>query len=266
MEITGNLRKMRVEHTLPVTYFLRLGEEEVTLNDLIGKEIAMDFLHKIHCIRCGRETSRSFAQGYCYPCFISAPETEECVLKPELCRAHLGEARDMEYAREHCLIEHVVYLSLTSGIKVGVTRNTQVPVRWIDQGAVKVMELARTPNRYTAGLVEVEMKKHIQDKTNWRRMLRNEYDREPDLPGKKAELGGKLSTEMQDYLSRDDQITEFEYPVQHYPEKIRSLNFDKTDMVRGKLEGIKGQYLIFTSGEVINIRKFGGYLIRFSTP
>ena len=97
-------------------------------------------------------------------------------------------------------------------------------------------------------------------------MLRNEYDREPDLPGKKAELGGKLSTEMQDYLSRDDQITEFEYPVQHYPEKIRSLNFDKTDMVRGKLEGIKGQYLIFTSGEVINIRKFGGYLIRFSTP
>lgn len=256
---------MRVEHTRPVTYFLRLGEEEVTLNDLIGKEIAMAFLHKIHCIRCGRETSRSFAQGYCYPCFILAPETEECVLKPELCRAHLGEARDMEYAREHCLIEHVVYLSLTSGIKVGVTRNTQVPVRWIDQGAVKVIELARTPNRYTAGLVEVEMKKHIQDKTNWRRMLRNEYDRELDLPGKKEELGGKLSEGMQGYLSRDNQVTEITYPVQHYPEKVKSLNFDKTDMVRGILEGIKGQYLIFTSGEVINIRKFGGYLIRFST-
>ena len=170
MEIVGNIRKMESFHGEVINYFLPLGDQKVAMNELIGKSLSMEFQGQIHCIKCGRKTGKSFAQGFCYPCFTTAPETEECVLRPELCRAQEGVARDMEYAKQHCLGEHVVYLSFTSGVKVGVTRHTQVPVRWIDQGAIRAIEFARTPNRYTAGLLEVAMKAHIADKTNWRKL------------------------------------------------------------------------------------------------
>ena len=166
------------------------GRSDDRYEQASGQEISMQYKGRINCLKCGRETKKSFAQGYCYPCFTTAPETEECVLRPELCRAHEGIARDMDYAKKHCLIEHVVYLSLTSGLKVGVTRNTQVPTRWIDQGAVKALELARTPNRYTAGLIEVALKSHIADKTNWRKMLSGSDPGDMDLLKEKERLTG----------------------------------------------------------------------------
>jgi hypothetical protein len=264
MEYTGNLRKMRTVLDEPVQYFLPLGEEEIELNGLIGHELEMHYLGQIHCIRCGRETRKSFAQGYCYPCFTTAPETEDCVLRPELCRAHEGISRDMDYAREHCLIEHVVYLSLTSGIKVGVTRNTQVPTRWIDQGAVQAIELARTPNRYTAGRLEVALKAHMADKTNWRKMLTGTGPEDLDLEKERERISALVPGDLQPYLLGGSSILKIPYPVEAYPEKIKSLNFDKQEVVQGVLVGIKGQYLIFSENRVINIRKFGGYSIRLS--
>jgi hypothetical protein len=263
MEITGNIRKMGSTYGEPVQYRLSLGEETIEMNQLIGHQIEMEYQGKIHCIRCGRETRKSFAQGYCYPCFTTAPETEECVLRPELCRAHEGIARDMEYATTHCLIEHVVYLSLTSGLKVGVTRNTQVPTRWIDQGATAATELARTPNRYLAGLIEVALKAHINDKTNWRKMLSNEVEEAVDLVTEKINLIPLIHEEQQRYVIREDRSIRISYPVRRFPEKVRSANFDKDPVVSGNLSGIKGQYLIFQDNTVINMRKFGGYLIRF---
>jgi hypothetical protein len=263
MEMLGNLRKMEALHEAPVQYFLTLGEDRVRVNELLGKKIHMEYQGHIHCIRCGRETKKSFAQGYCYPCFTTAPETEECVLRPELCRAHEGVARDMAYAQDHCLIDQVVYLSLTSTLKVGVTRTTQVPTRWIDQGAVAAIELARTPNRHTAGLMEVALKQHMADKTNWRRMLTGAVDEGIRLEQEKARMAAMLPSELSGYVSREDRIWEFSYPVLQSPGKVGSLNFDKTPRVEGVLEGIKGQYLIFRGNRVINIRKFGGYQVRF---
>ncbi len=265
MEMTGNLRKLESAHREVVRYTLVLDGQGIDMNKLIGCGLVMEYLGKIHCIRCGRETRKSFAQGYCYPCFMSAPETEECVLKPELCRAHEGIARDMDYAREHCLIEHVVYLAVTSGLKVGVTRHTQIPTRWIDQGAIRAVELARTPNRYTAGLVEVAMKAHIMDKTNWRKMLTGEMFPDVDLAAEKAVLGGLLPADLRSYLTPSQEIFEFSYPVTGYPAKVKSLDFDKDPVVSGILKGIRGQYLIFSDDRVINIRKFGGYMIRLKT-
>jgi hypothetical protein len=263
MEHTGIIRKMETFKGELIQYTLPLGEEKLEMNRLLGTEISMEYLGHIHCIRCGRETKKSFAQGYCYPCFISAPETEECVLRPELCRAHEGVARDMDYARGHCLIEHVVYLSQTSGIKVGVTRNTQVPTRWIDQGAIRAIELARTPNRYTAGLLEVAMKAHIADKTNWRKMLSGSDPGDLDLAGEKQRLAALVPQELSSYLVSEDLQTELAYPVKQYPEKIKSLNFEKEPVVSGTLMGIKGQYLMLDQDRVINMRNFGGYMIRF---
>jgi hypothetical protein len=262
MEKSGNIRKMRTELADPVRYFLPVGGEEIFMNELIGSEVQMEFLGEIHCIRCGRKTSKSFAQGYCFPCFKTAPETEECVLHPEMCRAHEGVARDMNYAALHCLTDQVVYLSLTSGLKVGVTRSAQVPYRWIDQGAVSAVEIARTPNRYTAGLIEVFLKDHMDDKTNWRNMLKNELRFDGDLVVRKQEVLRLLPAELAAYGSSDDWVTMISYPVSAYPVKIGSLNPDKDPVVTGTLTGIKGQYLIFSDGKVINIRKYGGYMVR----
>ena len=265
MEHTGNIRKMGAFPEKVIKYSLPLGEEKIFMNDLIGKQIFLEFLGHIHCIKCGRETRKSFAQGYCYPCFSSAPETEECVLRPELCRAHEGVARDMEYAKQHCLSDQVVYLSLTSGIKVGVTRSSQVPTRWIDQGAIRALEFARTPNRYSAGLLEVALKDHLADKTNWRKMLSGSDPGDVDLFKEKQRLSVLVPPELAPYITDEQQQMELEYPVLEYPEKIKSLNFDKDPLVTGVLRGIKGQYLMLDQNRVLNVRKFGGYLIRLQT-
>lgn len=265
MECTGNIRKMESAAGAVIQYQLPLGEQRVEMNSLVGHELRMEYLGRIHCIRCGRETRKSFAEGYCYPCFTTAPETEDCVLRPELCRAQDGISRDMEFAKKHCLIEHVVYLSFTSALKVGVTRNTQVPTRWIDQGALKAIELARTPNRYTAGLIEVALKAHINDKTNWRKMLSGSDATGVDMVQLKQEMAERVPVELQTHVSRDDHVTELAYPVLNYPLKIKSLSFDKEAIVQGQLNGIKGQYLMFEGHQVINMRKFGGYLVRLST-
>jgi hypothetical protein len=265
MEHTGNIKKMEASAGEVIQYILPLGETKVAMNDLLGTAISIEYLGKINCIRCGREIRKSFAQGYCYPCFTTAPETEECVLRPELCRAHEGIARDMDYAATHCLTDQVVYLSLTSGMKVGVTRVSQVPIRWIDQGAIRAIEFARTPNRHTAGLMEVAMKEHIADKTNWRKMLADSDPGDLDLLEEKRRLSALLPPDLAAFVTNNNRLWELKYPVNHYPEKIKSLNLDIDPFISGILTGIKGQYLMLDGNWVINIRNFGGYLIRIKS-
>jgi hypothetical protein len=244
-----------------VQYSLDFAGEIIDLNECIGREITISNLHRINCIKCGNITRTSFAQGYCYPCFISAPETEECVLRPELCRAHEGIARDMNFAADHCLIDHFVYLAFSGGLKVGVTRHTQIPGRWIDQGADKAIIIARTPNRYLAGSIEIALKHHLSDKTNWRLMLSGENSEDIDLINEKEKALSLLHPDFRRYSISYDEITDIYYPVREYSRKVKNINFDKTDKISDLLVGIKGQYLLFRSGQVFNIRKYGGYLV-----
>jgi len=264
MQYTGIISKMVTELADPVQYHLPIGNELVSLNDLLGREVSLTWLNKINCLHCGRVTKRSFAQGYCYPCFISIPETEECVLRPELCRAHEGIARDMEWAQEYCLQDHYVYLALSSELKVGVTRKSQIPDRWVDQGAWKVIEFAKTPNRYLAGLIEVELKKHLTDKTNWREMLSNKLAQYVILEDEKEKMRLRLPSSLQPYVLDENNIIEIVYPVREYPQKITSIDIEKQNVLKGTLTGIKGQYLIFDEGKVINVRKYGGYLMELN--
>ena len=263
MKYTGTIIKMESKNHSQVVYRLPIGEDEILMNDLIGKYISMSWDGEIYCIGCGRKTNKSFAQGYWYPCMISAPETAECILRPELCEAHNGISRDMDWAKYHCLIDHYVYLSLTSGLKVGVTRSGQIPARWIDQGASKAIILAQTSNRYEAGLIEVALKKQVSDRTIWQRMLKNEYPRDINLITEKQRLVEFVPDNLKSYISKDDEVTDMNFPVNEYPEKIKSLNFDKHREIYGVLWGIKGQYLIFDDGSVLNIRRHNGYLISF---
>ncbi|MGM0463469.1 MAG: DUF2797 domain-containing protein [Bacteroidota bacterium] len=268
MNSRGNLRKMTAGYTnddpsLAVSYILPVGSDNIPLNSLTGKKVRMEYLGKINCINCGREIKKTFAQGYCYPCFISLPQTEACMLHPEKCQAHLGISRDREWSDKHCLQNHYVYLALSPGLKVGVTRQSQVPVRWIDQGARETIKLALTPNRYTAGLIEVELKKHLSDKTNWRHMLTGLNYPDTDLVEEKQRVFELMPEEMQKYYCDDNKIYRFEYPVREYPARVRTLNLEKDRLIEAVLDGIKGQYLIFEGGYVLNIRKYGGYLVDF---
>ena len=261
----GNLLKMRTElddATNEVHYFLPLGEKHVHLNPLIGRHITLTYQHQINCIRCGRRTSKSFGQGFCYPCFRNAPEADACILHPELCQAHLGISRDMEWSKTHCLQPHFVYLAYSGGLKVGVTRATQIPTRWIDQGATQGIRIAQTPNRHLAGKIEVFLKQYFADKTNWQRMLKNTPPAVPvDLLEERHKAISYLKKDFSEFLFDDKSITEIKYPVTQYPTKIKSFTFDKVDTVSFVLAGIRGQYLIGINGEVINIRRHNGYYV-----
>ncbi len=265
MEVQGNLLKMNTNLVDgKVEYQLKLDTETVNMNQLIGKSITLDYQNQINCIACGKKTSKSFSQGFCYNCFQTAPQTEECVLKPETCRAHLGEARDMEFAQSHCLIPHYVYLAVSSGIKVGITRETQIPTRWIDQGAWKAVIIAQVPNRHIAGVMEVFLKDYFADKTNWRSMLKNEQALDIDILAEKNKAVELLPTELKQYVKSDEPVWELNYPVNAFPVKPQSLTFDKQAIITGTLQGVKGQYLLFDQDRVLNIRKHNGYLIKLS--
>ena len=259
----GQISKLITELTNPISYKLPIGNNTIDMNKLINKDISLSFDGEIRCIACDNKIKKTFMQGYCYPCFISSPQTSECILKPELCRAHEGEARDMKWSEKYCLTDQYIYLALTSNLKVGVTRHTQIPTRWIDQGAHKTIIFAKTPNRYLAGMIEKEVSQHISDKTYWRRMLLGEYPN-LNLVEEKNKLSKIVSLEYQQHITDDKNITELNYPVSIKPEKIKSLNFDKTPEITGKLCGIKGQYLFFENDYVLNIRKFTGYFINYN--
>jgi len=267
MSISGDLQKMETQLNDTVNYRLPLGEQRVAMNDLIGQVLSLQYNNEIHCIACGRKTNKSFNQGYCFPCMRSLPECDSCIVKPELCHFHKGTCRDEQWALSHCMQDHIVYLANSSGIKVGITRQSQVPTRWMDQGATQALPIYRAKNRYMSGLLEVVLKNHVADKTDWRKMLKGEAP-PLDLPSRRDELLTACEVEIQQLVAThgedaftpitDTEVTAINYPVTQYPVKVTSLSFDKTPTVKGELQGIKGQYLIFDSG-VINIRKFAGY-------
>lgn len=259
----GLITKMHVTHGKPIQYQLVLTPDKIDMNAYLGADIRMEWTGKIVCSNCGKTTKNSFGQGFCYPCFMSAPQAAPCIINPELCKAHLGEGRDVEWEMKYHNQPHVVYLAVSDTVKVGVTRRDQCLTRWIDQGAHRSIILAETNNRYEAGVIEVALKPYLTDKTNWQRMLKNEVDYSIDLVEEKGKVEDLLPFDLRSFISDDDTITEFQYPVIAFPEKVKSVGFDKTPLVEGTLVGIKGQYLIFSDNRVINMRKHTSYEIMF---
>lgn len=264
MEVSGNLVKMRSEFNNPIDYFLVIGEQEVYLNDLIGQHIHFEHNGVINCVNCGKKTNKSYSQGFCYNCMQTAPEADESVIRPELSKAQFGIAKDMQWAEEHDLIDHYVYLSVTNDLKVGVTRHHQIPTRWIDQGAVKAIKMAKTPNRHIAGVIESYLKQYVADITKWQAMLKEETNNSIDLIAEKERILQLLPGELQKYKVSENEVMELSYPGHFVPESISSVGFDKTPLVEGKLVRIKGQYLLFENGNVLNIRKHNGYWVNFA--
>lgn len=259
----GNLKKMKTVIGNPINYSLLL-HEEVHLNQLIGKEVQFLWTGRINCRKCNKEIKKTFGEGFCYECFVTAPEAAECILRPELCKAHLGIGRDPEWEEKNHNQPHVVYLAASSAIKVGITRLTQVPTRWIDQGASEAIIIAETPNRYEAGRIEVELKSLYTDKTSWQRMLKNEIDESIDLEEEKWQLEEQMPADITDFFTEDDEVVELHYPVIEYPTKVKSIKLDREPEFKAVLKGIKGQYLIFDEGRVMNIRSHTGYYVQLN--
>ncbi|MFC1747439.1 DUF2797 domain-containing protein [Pseudomonadota bacterium] len=275
--VVGNLRKMVTSLESPVKYQLLLcneqGDHHVDMNAHIGHSIRLNYCGEINCVHCGRKTKKSFGQGHCYPCFRDLPQCDGCIMKPETCHFDAGTCRDPEWGQANCFQDHYVYLANSSGVKVGITRGTQIPTRWMDQGATQALPIFRVNNRLQSGLVEVALKKHVADKTDWRKMLKG-IANPVELQEARETLVAQCSEELDEIRARcgddaisylpDEALVDIAFPVNEYPEKVKSFNFDKTPQIDGILNGIKGQYLILDTG-VINIRKFGGYRVEFSS-
>lgn len=268
-QLSGQLTKMAV--TLPADnrayYSMRLGDEQVPMNDLVGQTVTLRYQGEIHCVHCQRLTKKSFSGGFCFPCSQRLAQCDMCFIKPELCHFEQGTCREPDWGQAVCMQDHIVYLANSSGLKVGITRINQVPTRWVDQGATQALPIFRVRSRYQSGLVEVMFKNHVSDRTDWRKMLKGEA--EPlDLAAERDRLYAECEQEIAALQQQFDdnsiallpaeQEQQIIYPVAEYPAKVASFNFDKTPEVSGVLNGIKGQYLIFDKG-VINIRKFSGY-------
>ena len=263
----GALSKMSTRLAQPVQYSLRLGDQDLDLNALLGQGVRLEYLGAIHCSHCGRKTKKSFSQGYCYPCFSKLAQCDTCIMSPERCHYAAGTCREPAWGEQFCMTEHVVYLANSSGAKVGITRATQVPTRWIDQGATQALPIMRVATRQQSGLVEDVLRSQVTDRTNWRAMLKGEA-----APLDLAQLAGEIFQACHDGITTlqerfglqaiqplsDLAVVDIAYPVLAYPAKVASFDLEKTPVVEGTLQGIKGQYLIFDTG-VINIRKFTAY-------
>ncbi|MGF1726220.1 DUF2797 domain-containing protein [Photobacterium nomapromontoriensis] len=268
----GTLNKMRSKLGEVVEYHLPIGDQLLALNPLIGKQLKLTFTGNIYCNACGKKTKKSYSQGHCFPCMKKLARCDMCIMKPETCHYDKGTCREPQWGDEYCMVPHYVYLSNTSALKVGITRHTQLPTRWIDQGATQALPILKVKTRQISGLAEIALAEMVADKTNWRTMLKgnnSEISLKDEanrlLPAIEQRLNELLEIYGHDAVEKlDEEIVNIHYPVDTFPTKISSHNFDKDPIVEGVLIGIKGQYLIFDSG-VINIRKFTSYEITVET-
>lgn len=259
MQYQGVLKKMESEMGQPIQYYMLFENDFLNVNQVLDKHFQIDFI-KYQCLRCGEDLP-IYRQGFCQRCFFETPLAGDWIMRPELSTAHLDkEDRDLEYEKKVQLQPHVVYLANSSSVKVGVTRKSQVPNRWIDQGAHEAILIAEVPNRYLAGISEVALKEHVSDKTNWRKMLTNKVDDE-DLLAWRDKLKPYMPEETQAYFIDKGGEIHMHFPVLQYPEKVKSLNLNKTPTYKGRLKGIKGQYLIFEDSTVFNVRANEGYYV-----
>lgn len=289
MELQGICHKMHATapahsvtdqpiHQANVEYKFILDREEVDLPFQLGQEIEIEATGQIFCVSCGNKTPKSYSQGHCFKCFKTKASCDLCIMKPETCHYHLGTCREESFAQSVCFQPHIVYLANSSALKVGITRLGQMPTRWLDQGATQALPIMKVGSRRLSGQLEVMFGTQVADKTDWRKLLKGEADPinlieirdqlveefAPKIQTIRDEFSQKLEFNETVELLEDELPRQFIYPVDEYPEKIKSHNLDKTPIIRGKLQGIKGQYLILDTG-VINIRKYTGYEIKVRT-
>ena len=260
MHFQGVVKKMVTELSTPINYFIEFEDNFIHLNQFIDKLFKFECTG-YSCLSCS-ESQNLYRQGFCKSCFFESPLAGDWIMRPELSKAHLNIAdRDLDYEKKIQLQPHVVYLSNTGRIKVGVTRKSQIPYRWIDQGAHEAVELLQTPNRFLAGEAEVALKKYMSDKTNWRSMLKNERD-SSNIKSSKDHAKNFIPSNLLHYFIDASNVLSIDFPVVEYPDNPKSIKLNKDSFFSGILKGVKGQYLIFEKNQVLNYRAHEGHIFK----
>ena len=263
--IEGRILKMETHLADSAAHFhLPFGQDRVEMNSLVGKKIAFHFTGEINDIITGEKIRKSYNSGYSYKNFMSLAQCDLCIVRPELCHYHEGTCREPRWGEKYCFVNHIVYLSLTDNLKIGITKASNIPYRWIDQGAVKALPLVQVKDRYTSGLIESELAKKYRDKTHWKKMLADKRENDDiDLPSFREQIFDNYCDLFDDMDAQDldEDVVEIVYPIKRIPKSITSLSFDKQQSFEGELLGIKGQYLLFEEA-VINIRRHQGYCLK----
>jgi hypothetical protein len=109
-----------------------------------------------------------------------------------------------------------------------------------------------------AGLIEVELKRSFADRTNWRAMLKEVPPDVDALLEARTKALAALPPELAVHGTTDESPMVITYPVLAYPPKVTSVSLEKTPEVSGRLLGVKGQYLIWEDGRVLNVRSHSG--------
>ena len=256
--------KLQVQLSLPShqVHYQHPFIPDMKMNSLIGQVLQFQVSSCRQCQGCEKNVKKIVA-GYCYPCSKRLACCDLCILKPHLCHYEQGTCREPQWGLKHCFSDHYLYLSVTSGIKVGLTRASQFQTRWIDQGAVKAVLLAQLSSRYQAGVVEEYLSKTFDDKTNWRHLITGQISQlellEERFEQAKFLIKEEKKFENFSYKLLDYHPVEIHYPVEKFPQKAKTINLDKTSIFEDKLIGIKGQYLFFEELGALNMRKYQGY-------
>lgn len=259
MKLQGPIFKMTTVNGKPIQYYLNLSGDIVCMNQLIDRKLKINLIG-YQCVNCGKD-EKPFRMGFCKKCFFESPFASETIIRPELSTAHLDiEERDLQVEKFIQLQPHIVYLAYTGDVKVGVTRETQIPTRWIDQGATFALPIARTDNRWEAGMIEVALKEHLPDKTNWKKMLQDDYEDDLDLADFREKIKTYFPENFENFYNETGEMQRFDFPYEA-PQNISAFTLEKNPQFEGILKGIKGQYLCFEGGNFMNVRSHEGCVI-----
>lgn len=243
-----------------------------------GQRLSFRHTGRFECVACGRDAKKLF-DGFCFPCLKGKAQADACVMSPHLCHFGQGTCREPDWGLSFCYQPHYVYLSYTDKFKVGITRESQVPARWIDQGATAATLVARVASRHQAGVLEKILTEVVSDRSHWSNMLKagNARPSAEDVQAKHAEVRAFLSTHPMvasgghlvpfpgeasprpiEFLA--PRVVYLEFPLPDVmPAKIVSSNLDKSPTVEGEVLGAKGQYVFFADA-VFNVRRHEGYV------
>ena len=165
----------KVEYTLETLNDDRTSldstEPSAQLDLLPGRQIQIDHTGEFACCSCLTRTKKLF-DGYCFRCLKSKASADQCIMSPHLCHYMAGTCREPQWGLNHCYQPHVLYISYTDKFKVGITRQSQIPTRWFDQGATAACAIALTSSRHQVGIIEHALKEVISDRSHWSNMLK----------------------------------------------------------------------------------------------
>jgi Protein of unknown function (DUF2797) len=251
------------------------------LDFCIGSTYTIQWTGNKYCTACLKKVAKLF-QGFCWTCCQTKAIADLCMVSPHKCHYALGTCREPQWAQTHCFQPHYIYLAFTNDFKIGITRQSRLQTRWLEQGALCAMPLALLNTRQEVGLTEHALHAFFKGSSHWLKMLNQTVQPSQDTIQKTYELVQKhwdalsVSTEKKSIilpvLNKNLDIMQSawtaSYPVQHdKPVAWKSIDLEKTPTIEFTVHGMKANYVLTTANQCFNFNKFAGFQVHISkTP